>query len=406
MSIKNIKTSSRVTNLKESVTLAITAKAKELKSRGFDIIGFGAGEPDFDTPENIKAAAIRAIEAGHTKYTAVGGIPELKGAIIDKFRVDNDLSYTQDEILVSSGGKHSIYNLFQALLDPGEEVIIPSPYWVSYPPMVELAGGVPVIVTTSEAEGFKMTAEALKKHITKKTKAIIINSPSNPTGVTYTESELSAIAEVALSNNLLIVTDEIYEKLIYGGIEATSIAAISKEIKNSTIVLNGVSKAYSMTGWRIGYAAGSREIISAMGRIQSQSTSNPASISQWAAVEALNGPQDALKEMVKVFEKRRDLMVKGLNSIEGVSCMIPDGAFYAFANISGLIGKAAEDRGASGEITGSLSLADLLLNDAEVAVVPGIAFGCDTHIRLSYACSEEDIKVGLERMDEELGKLK
>ncbi len=393
--------SRRMSDLEESPTLAVTAKAKELKKRGYDIIGFAAGEPDYDTPDNIKKAAIRAIEEGHTKYTPVGGIVELKDAVIEKFKGDNGLDYSREEVLISCGGKHSIFNLCQALLDPGDEVVIPVPYWVSYPPMVRLAGGVPVFVHTDETTGFKMSAEAFRDAVTGRTKAVIINTPSNPTGAAYSKGELEAIAAVALEKGVFIISDEIYEKLYYGDEPANSIASVSREVKENTMVLNGVSKAYSMTGWRIGYAAGPKELIKAMMRIQSQSTSNPASISQWAAVEALRGPQDAVAEMAAEFKERCRMMVEGLNAIEGLSCLMPQGAFYTFANVSAFYGRSFGDR----VIEDSVGLATYLLEEAEVAVVPGIAFGNDSHIRLSYACSKEDIGVGLDRMKKALGAL-
>ncbi|MBI5492939.1 MAG: pyridoxal phosphate-dependent aminotransferase [Deltaproteobacteria bacterium] len=397
-----MKLSGRMNGLEESVTLAITAKARALKAEGRDIIGFGAGEPDFDTPQNIKEAAIKAINGGQTKYTPVGGINELKDAIINKFRKDNNLAYSREEIIVSCGGKHSIFNLFQAILDPGDEVIIPAPYWVSYPVMVALGGGTPRIVNTSEAEGFRMSLKAFKESITPNAKAVVINSPSNPTGAAYTADELKAIAEVALKNNLLIVSDEIYEKLAYDGFKTTSIASVSDEVKRSTVVLNGVSKTYSMTGWRIGYAAGPKEIVKAMTNIQSQSTSNPASISQWAAVEALNGPQESLSKMRSEFEKRRNAMVDGLNAIVGVSCFKPQGAFYVFANVSKTYGRKFKDR----TIKGSVDMANYLLDEAGVAVVPGEPFGDDSFIRLSYATSMDNVVEGVKRIGKAVGELK
>src|SRR3990172_6602350 len=395
------KLAERLSGLEESVTLAITAKARALKAEGRDVIGFGAGEPDFDTPENIKEAAIKAIRSGQTKYTPVGGINELKDAIIGKFRQDNNLTYSRDEIIVSCGGKHSIFNLFQAILNPGDEVIIPAPYWVSYPVMVSLGGGMPRIVHTTEADGFRMSPEAFKRHLSPNTKAVVINNPSNPTGAAYTEKELARLAEIALENGLLIISDEIYEKLTYDGFKATSIASISDEVKKRTIVLNGVSKTYSMTGWRIGYAAGPKEIIKAMTNIQSQSTSNPTSISQWAAVEAISGPQDAIAVMVKEFATRRNAMVDGLNAIDGISVIKPQGAFYAFPNVSGVYGKTFKGK----EINTSMDVTTYLLEEALVAVVPGDAFGNDNFIRLSYACSEKDIETGIKRMKDALERL-
>jgi len=393
--------SGRLSGLEESVTLAITAKARALKAEGRDIISFGAGEPDFDTPDNIKEAAIKAIRGGQTKYTPVGGINELKDAIIGKFKRDNSLSYARDEVIVSCGGKHSIFNLFQSILDPGDSVIIPAPFWVSYPVIVELAGGVPVEFRTTEAEGFKMSADAFRRHITPKTKAVIINSPSNPTGAAYTTAELEAIAAVALEKNILIISDEIYEKISYDGFKVTSIASVSEDVRRNTVVLNGVSKTYSMTGWRIGYAAGPAPIIKAMTSIQSQSTSNPCSISQWAAVEAISGPQDALQSMVAQFAKRRDAMVEGLGAIGGVRCFKPQGAFYVFANIADTIGKRYGER----TIKGSADAANFLLDDAGVAVVPGEPFGDDSFIRLSYAMSMEHIVEGVKRIKESFAKL-
>lgn len=396
-----IKLASRMNGLEESVTLAITAKAKALKAQGCDIIGFGAGEPDFDTPENIKNSAVKAIKDGQTKYTPVGGIPELKDAVISKFKRDNDLVYSREEIIVSCGGKHSIYNLLQAVIDPGDEVIVPSPYWVSYPVMVRMAGGTPRIVATKESEGFKMSKAAFTSAITKATKAVIINSPSNPTGAAYAPDELKALAEIALKKNLLIISDEIYEKISYDGFRAVSIASLSDEVRKNTVVLNGVSKAYSMTGWRIGYAAGPKEIIQAMTNIQSQSTSNPSSISQWAAVEALNGPQGFIGEMVKEFEARRNAMADGLNAIAGVRCARPVGAFYVFANVSGLYGKKAEGKA----MKGSVDLTNYLLDSAGVAVVPGEPFGDDNYIRLSYATSMANVVEGVKRIKDAAGRL-
>ncbi|MBI5588451.1 MAG: pyridoxal phosphate-dependent aminotransferase [Deltaproteobacteria bacterium] len=397
-----MKLSGRLAGLEESVTLAITAKARALKAEGKDIIGFGAGEPDCDTPENIKEAAIKAIKDGQTKYTPVGGINELKDAVIGKFERDNRLQYSREEIIVSCGGKHSIFNLFQSILDHGDEVIIPAPYWVSYPVMVMLGGGVPRVVYTKESEGFRMSPEAFEAHISKRTKAVVINSPSNPTGAAYTAAELEKLADVAMRHKLLIVSDEIYEKLTYDGLASSSIASVDDEVKKNTMVLNGVSKAYSMTGWRIGYAAGPKEIVKAMTNIQSQSTSNPTSISQWAAVEALNGPQEAVGVMTKEFEKRRNAMVDGLNAIPGVSSIRPQGAFYVFANISGTLGRRVDGK----TINGSVDMANYLLDSAGIAVVPGEPFGDDSFIRLSYATSMKNVVDGVRRIGEAVGELK
>jgi aspartate aminotransferase len=393
--------SNRAKSLKPSPTLAINAKAKSMQAQGIHVISFGAGEPDFDTPENIKQAAKKALDEGFTKYTPVGGIDELKDAIIKKFQRDSGLSYKRSEILVSCGGKHSFYNLAQAIFDQGDEVIIPAPYWVSYPPMVALAGASPIIVETKEGDDFKITPESLKRAITSKTKALVINSPSNPTGSAYTKKELEKIAEIAISKNFFIISDEIYEKIIYDGFEFTSIASLSEEMKKRTIIVHGVAKTYAMTGWRIGYTAGSEEIISAMNNIQSQSTSNPTSISQKASVEALIGPQDEVGKMVSAFLDRRNYIVNRLNKMEGVSCFKPIGAFYVFPNFSYYYGKSYQGK----KIVNSTNLADFFLDVARVAVVPGVEFGADPFERLSYATSMEDIQEGLDRIEESLKKL-
>ncbi|GMR04128.1 MAG: pyridoxal phosphate-dependent aminotransferase [Thermodesulfobacteriota bacterium] len=396
-----IRLSRRLDGLEESVTLAITARAKALKAAGRDVVGFGAGEPDFDTPDNIKDAAIRAIREGRTKYTPVAGLPELKDAVIEKFKRDNNLDYSRDEIIVSCGGKHSLYNLFNVLLNEGDEVVIPAPYWVSYPAMVKLAGGTPVIVNAAEGQGFKITPGELSSSITGKTRAVIINSPSNPTGAAYTAEELAGLAETALEKDVLIISDEIYEKITYDGFSSSSIATVSEEVRKKTVIVNGVSKAYSMTGWRIGYTAGPVEIIKAMGRIQSQSTSNPCSISQWAAIEALRGPQDSVEAMVREFSLRRDAMVKALNSIDGVKCPKPQGAFYVFPDCSEYFKKSFK----GGVMGGSVGLAAYLLDEAGVAVVPGIAFGEDRCLRLSYAIALDNITKGVKRIKEALESL-
>ncbi len=396
-----LKLSRRVANLKPSATLAVDAKAKAIKAMGIDVIGFGAGEPDFDTPDNIKEAAIRALKDGFTKYCPVGGTDDLKEAIIEKLKRDNGIEYKKSEILVSCGAKHSLYNFAQAFLDEGDEVIIPSPYWVSYPEIVSLAGGVPVIVKTEEENGFKMLPEDFKGAITSKTKAVILNSPSNPTGSAYTKDELEKIASIALEKNVFIVSDEIYEKLVYDGFKHVSIASLGKEIKDITLVVNGVSKAYSMTGWRIGYAAGSERLIKAMTDIQSQSTSNPTSFAMKASVEALRGQQDTVATMVEEFSKRRDYMVRRLNAIKGIRCFNPAGAFYVFPNVSYYYGKSFNGK----VINGSSDFAEYLLEHAKVAVVPGIAFGADENIRLSYATSMETIREGIDRIEDALRKL-
>ena len=393
--------SNRAKSLKPSPTLAINAKAKSMQAQGIHVISFGAGEPDFDTPQNIKQAAKKAIDDGFTKYTPVGGIDDLKDAIIKKFQRDSSLTYKRSEIIVSCGGKHSFYNLAQAIFDQGDEVIVPAPYWVSYPPMVALANAMPVIVETEEKNEFKITPEELKKAVTQKTKALIINSPSNPTGSAYTKKELEKIAEMAISKNFFVISDEIYEKIVYDGFQFTSIASLSDEMKKKTIIVHGVAKTYAMTGWRIGYTAGSDEIISAMNNIQSQSTSNPTSISQKASVEALIGPQNEVEKMVSAFGQRRNYIVDRLNKIPGVSCYKPVGSFYVFPNFSSYYGKSYQGK----KIENSTMLADYFLDVAKVAVVPGVEFGADPFERLSYATSMEDIKEGLNRIEEALKKL-
>jgi aspartate aminotransferase len=393
--------SNRAKGLKPSPTLAINAKAKAMQAQGIRVVSFGAGEPDFDTPENIKRAAIKSIEEGFTKYTAVGGIDELKDAVIHKFQRDNQLTYKRSQILISCGGKHSFYNLAQALFDQGDEVIIPAPYWVSYPPMVALAEATPVIIETKEENGFKVTPEELKKAITPRTKALVLNSPSNPTGSAYTKKELEKIAEAAISHKFFVISDEIYEKIVYDGFEFRSIASLGEEIKGRTIIVHGVAKTYAMTGWRIGYTAGPEEIISAMSNIQGQSTSNPTSISQKASVEALIGPQDEVKKMVSAFTERRNYIVDRLNEISAVSCFKPIGAFYVFPNFSEHYGKSYQGK----KITNSTELADYFLDVAKVALVPGVEFGADPFERLSYATSMKDIREGIDRIEEALKKL-
>ncbi|MBA4418505.1 MAG: aspartate aminotransferase [Syntrophus sp. (in: bacteria)] len=393
--------SKRAHALKPSPTLAISAKEKALKAQGVDIAGFGAGEPDFDTPAHIKEAAIKAINEGFTKYTPVSGIDPLKDAIIEKFKRDNGLEYKREEIIVSCGGKHSLYNLFQALFDEGDEVLIPSPFWVSYPPMVELAGAKPVIIETEEADDYQITEKLLKKHITKHTKAIILNYPSNPVGSVFTLKNLEAIGKMAIEKGFYIISDEIYEKLIYDEYVHTSIASIDKAIKERTIICHGVSKTYSMTGWRIGFTAGPKEIIGAMSNIQSQSTSNPTSISQKAAIAALNGPQESIAMMLEQFKKRRDFLVSGFRSIEGVTCYNPKGAFYVFPNFKKVLGRRYIEK----TIDTSAALTTLLLEEFHTAVVPGIEFGKEGYLRLSYATSMEVIEKGLERIKKAISAL-
>jgi aspartate aminotransferase len=393
--------SQRARRLSPSPTLAITAKAMSMRTQGVDVISFGAGEPDFDTPDHIKEAAIQAIGDGFTKYTPVGGTDDLKDAIIEKFRRDNDLAYERSEILVSCGGKHAIFNLAQALFETGDEVIIPAPYWVSYPPIVELAGATPVIVETTEAEGFRISPDRLRDVMTPRTKALILNSPSNPTGTAYERAELEDLAEIVLQNRIYVISDEIYEKIVFDDFRFTSIASLSPDVKDRTIIVHGVSKTYAMTGWRIGFTAGPAELIKAMTSIQSQSTSNPTSIAQKAATVALAGPQEAVREMVKAFQDRRDLIVNRLNAIQGVSCFRPQGAFYVFPNFSFWIGRTEKAQ----KLSSSLDLADYFLTTAHVALVPGLSFGAEGYERLSFATSMESIQSGLDRIEETLSRL-
>jgi aspartate aminotransferase len=393
--------SKRAKAIKPSPTLAMAAKAKAMKAQGIDVVDFGVGEPDFDTPENVKQAGIKAIQSGFTKYTPAGGTDELRDAVVDKLKKDNGLAYERSQVLISCGAKHSLYNIAEALFDPGDEVIIPSPYWVSYPDQVILNDAVPVIVETTEQEGFRISAAKLEKAITKRTKAIVLNSPSNPTGLAYDRKTLEEIAAVAVKHRIYVISDEIYEKLVYDGFTHTSIASLNPEIKELTIVVNGVSKSHAMTGWRIGFAAGPKDVITAMANIQSQSTSNPASISQKAALEALRGPQDFLPVMNAEFDKRRKYMVERLNKMKGVSCMLPVGAFYAFPNVSKLYGRSAGGK----TIKNSADLAAYLLETAKVALVSGDSFGADAYIRLSYATSMEIIKKGMDRIEEAVSAL-
>ncbi len=384
-----------------SPTLAITARAKALKAQGVDIISFGAGEPDFDTPENIKAAAIGAIEGGFTKYTPSSGTDDLKAAIVAKLAQNNLLEYQKSQIIVSNGAKHSIYNAVLALVNPGDEVIIPAPYWVSYPEIVKLAGGEPVYVDADESTGFVARSEDIAKAITLRTKLLIINSPCNPTGGVYQREDLQAIADLAVKHGFYVISDEIYEKIIYDGREHVSIAALGDKIKNLTITVNGLSKSYSMTGWRIGYAAAAQEIVSAMTRIQDHSTSNPVSFAQKGAVEALSGSQDAVNEMLTEFDKRRKVITAKCNAISGITCEVPGGTFYVFPNVSGLFGREWNGK----TISNADQLAEYLLEEAMVAVVPGTGFGAPNNIRLSYATSMQAIESGLDRILEAATKL-
>ena len=394
--------SERARNTAPSPTLAITAKANALKMQGVDVVGFGAGEPDFDTPDHIKQAAIDALNQGFTKYTPSSGTVELKDAIVDKLYRENNLRYSRENIIVSCGAKHSLYNIFQAMLDPGDQVLIPAPYWVSYPEMVKLADGEPVIVPTLPENEFQPTRADLLSRISPKTKAIVLNSPSNPTGGVATRQQIKEIVSVAVQHNLTLISDEIYERLLFDGRTHTSPASLGEEAYKHTIVVNGCSKAYSMTGWRIGYiACPDRELVSAMGRLQDQSTSNPTSIAQKAAVAALNGPQEPVEMMRAAFEDRRNVIITLLNGIPGVECRTPGGAFYAFPNVSGLFGKRYGDR----LISNSDDFATYLLEEARVAVVPGSGFGAGDYIRLSYATSKANIEKGLARIDEAVRKL-
>jgi aspartate aminotransferase len=393
--------SPRVQKIKPSPTLAIDSRAKAMKAAGIDVISFGVGEPDFDTPDNIKEAACKAIRDGFTKYTAVGGIDPLKDAIIEKFQKDNGLAYKREEVIVSCGAKHSLYNIAQALYGPGDEVIIPSPYWVSYPDQVLLNDAKPVFVKTLESDSFMLRPEALEACITKNTKALILNSPSNPTGMLYDKKTLEKIAELAVKYNFYVISDEIYETLVYDGFAHISIASLSEEVKAKTIVVNGLSKSHAMTGWRLGYAAGPAEVIKAMTNIQSQSTSNPNSMTQKAAVEALKGPQDFIATMRAEFDKRRKFIVSELNTIPGMSCIMPNGAFYAFPNTAKIYGARFRDK----TISSSTDLALYFLEEAKVALVHGEAFGDDNYVRISYATSMDDIKKGLERIRQALQNL-
>jgi aspartate aminotransferase len=396
--VNDIALSQRVQRIKPSPTLAVTSRAAELRAAGKDIVSLGACEPDFDTPEHIKQAAIRAIKAGATRYTAVDGTPELKTAIINKFQRENGLTYQPNQILVSCGGKQSFYNLVEALLNPGDEVIIPAPYWVSYPDMVRLADGEPVIVKTGLDQRFKMSPEQLEAAITAKTRLVVLNSPSNPTGVAYNRAELQALAEVLLRHpQVLIATDDMYEHILWTDEPFANIVNVCPTLYPRTMVLNGVSKAYAMTGWRIGYAGGPAQLIQAMKKIQSQSTSNPASPSQAAATEALNGDQSCITPMVSAFKQRHDYLVKALNELPGVRCAAADGTFYAFPDFSGAI--ASLDG-----VDDDVKLAEYLLNEVGVALVPGSAFGAPGYVRLSFATSLEVLKEAMRRLQQALNR--
>ena len=381
-----IKLAARVGEVPPSITLAIAAKAKAMKAEGIDVCSLSTGEPDFDTPEHIKAAAKQALDAGKTKYGPVAGEPQLKAAIARKLRSDNNLNYQPENIIVTNGGKHSLYNLMMALIDPGEEVIIPAPYWLSYPEMVKLASGNPVIVRTDASTGYKITPEQLTRAITPKTKLFVLNSPSNPTGMVYTRAEIKALAEVIVERDILVVADEIYEKIIYDGAQHVSIGSLGKEIFDRTLISSGFAKAYSMTGWRVGYLAGPIELIKATSTIQGHSTSNVCTFAQYGAISALESSQESVEKMRQAFAQRRQVIFELLDAVPGISCIKPDGAFYMFVNIS----KTGMN---------SLEFCDAFLEQQQVAVIPGIAFGADDHIRLSYATDLDTIKKAVERLD-------
>ena len=397
----SLELSKKAAAVKPSSTLAITAKAKELKAQGKDVVGFGAGEPDFNTPENICEAAIKAIKDGFTKYTPASGTNELKAAISKKFNEFNGLDYDTDQIVISNGGKHSLTNIFTALINPGDEVIIPAPFWLSYPEIVKLAGGVPVIVTTTKEQNFKLTAEDLAAAVTDKTKALVLNTPNNPTGMLYTEEELRAIAKVAVEKDFYVVADEMYEMLVYGEQKHISIASLGKDIYDRTITCSGLAKSYAMTGWRIGYTGSSKEIAKMMGSVQSHQTSNPNSIAQKAAVEALTGPQDSVEKMHAEFDKRRKYMYKRICDMDLLDALEPMGAFYVFVDGSAVLGKSYKGT----KIESVPQMADILINEYNTAIVPCADFGFPDCFRLSYAISIEQIEKGLDRIEKFIGEL-
>lgn len=392
---------SRVTQIAPSPTLAVNAKAKALKAAGADILNFSVGEPDFDTPAHVCAAGKKAIDDGHTRYTAVPGIPELREAVVDRFKEDHGWDYSPDQVQVCCGGKHGLYNIFQAVINPGDEVLIPAPYWVSYPPMVQLAGGVPVIIPLEEKDDFDLNPAILDRYATDKTRAIMINSPSNPTGSLLSAQALEAIGKMAMERGWLVITDDIYETITYLDGKLPHILDVDPKLADQTVVLNGVSKSFAMTGWRIGYSAGPAHIIKAMNKIQSQSTSNPSAPAQYAALAALTGPQDFPATMQKAFLPRRDFFVEDLRSIDGVSCVNPKGAFYVFPNFSSYYGKSFQGK----TIKDSVALADYFLDEAKVASVPGAAFGADDFVRFSFATSMDVIREGMQRIKDALTQL-
>ena len=394
--------SQRARNIVPSATLTIAATARRMRAQGIDVIGFGSGEPDFDTPDHIKEAAIQAIHEGFTKYTASGGIDELKDAVVTKLKRDNGLEYTRDQVLISCGGKHSLFNVFQALLEPGDEVIIPAPYWVSFPEQVKLCDGKPVFAQTSEREGFRIARGLVEPLVTSRTKMLVLNSPCNPTGAALTRGELEGLAALAVERGFWLLSDETYDSLVYDGHQHVSVASFGDAVYARTILVNSLSKAYAMTGWRVGYTAGAKDVIKAMDSLQSQETSNPTSIAQRAAVVALTGAQDSTHRMRAEFDRRRRSIVKRLNEMLGVTCLSPQGAFYVFPNVSGTYGKSH----AGTTITNSTSFAAYLLDEARIAVVPGVEFGSDAHIRISYATSMTNIEKGMDRMAAAVAQLR
>ena len=387
--------------VKPSVTLAIAAKAGKLRASGVDVINFSAGEPDFDTPEHIKAAAVEALRKGMTKYTDVKGIEPLREAISEKYRREHDLNYRKEDILVSCGAKHSLYNLLQAVVNPGDEVVIPAPYWVSYSDMALLAGGVPKLIPSDETSGFRITPQQLTAALTPRTRIFFLNSPCNPTGATYSRDELLALGHVLSAHDCLVIADDIYEKIVYDGFEVHNLVTLCPELRERAVLVNGVSKTYAMTGWRIGYALGPSDVIAAAAKIQSQSTSNPTSIAQAAALEAVRGQQEDVAIMTSEFQRRRDAIVAGLNAIDGFRCRKPEGAFYVFPNIAELLGRS----GSGKPLNTPCDIADYLLEEAKVAAVPGEDFGSQAHIRFSYATSLRDIETGCARIREAVRKL-
>jgi aspartate aminotransferase len=395
------KLAERTKLIKPSVTLAIAAKAGKLRAEGIDVVNFSAGEPDFDTPERIKAAAVEALRKGMTKYTDVKGIEPLREAIAEKYQREHSLAYRKEDVLVSCGAKHSIYNILQAVVNPGDEVVIPAPYWVSYSDMALLAGGVPKLIQTNESTGFRIKPAQLQAALTPKTRVFLLNSPCNPTGASYGPDELRAIAGVLEKHDCLVLADDIYEKIVYDGFQLENIVALCPALRDRTIIVNGVSKTYAMTGWRIGYALGPSDVIAAAAKIQSQSTSNATSIAQAAALEAIRGPQEEIGPMVREFHRRRNAIVDKLNAVDGIHCLKPEGAFYVFPNIAALLGKTANGK----RLSSPCDVADYLLEEAKVAGVPGEDFGSNEHIRLSYATSLQDIEKGCMRIREAVAKL-